>query len=84
LKVFIKVKESELGDLANAVAKATPNISTIPDTQSDLARMPALWLWHLLNLRKEVSLVTAGVRLYVLYCEPRVSKSVSWTPIFVI
>lgn len=52
LRVFVKAKEFDLDDLANAVANATLNIdiTVFPDTGSDLARMPAIWPWQLLEL----------------------------------
>jgi hypothetical protein len=55
LKVYVKAKEFDLGDLVNAAANATLNvdITLVPDTSSDLASMPAIWLWQLLNTRKE-------------------------------
>ena len=55
LGVYVKAKEFDLGDLANAAANATLNIdiSVVPEIGSDLARMPALWLWQLLDLRKQ-------------------------------
>ena len=55
LRVYVKAKEFDLGDLANAAANATLdiNISTVPDPRSDLASMPAIWLWQLFNLREE-------------------------------
>ena len=55
LRVYAKAKELKLDDLANAAANATLNIdiTRIPDTHSDMANMPAIWLWQLLDIRKE-------------------------------
>ena len=55
LRVYAKAKELKLDDLANAAANATLNIdiTRTPDTHSDLASMPALWLWQLMDIRKE-------------------------------
>jgi hypothetical protein len=55
LGIYVKAKELDLVDLADAAANATLNIdvSALPDNRSDVANMPALWLWQLLNLRKE-------------------------------
>ncbi len=55
LRVYAKAKELKLDDLANAAANATLNIDIThaPDTHSDLASMPAIWLWQLLDIRKE-------------------------------
>ena len=57
LKVYREAKKLDLGDLADAAANATLciDISAVPDPRSDLASMPAIWLWQLLNLRKERS-----------------------------
>ena len=55
LRVYVKAKELDLGDLVNAAANATLNvdITCTPDARSDLASMPAMWLWQLLDIRKE-------------------------------
>ena len=55
LRVYVKAKEFDLGDLVNAAANATLNvdITCAPDTRSDLDSMPARWLWQLLDIRKE-------------------------------
>ena len=55
LSLYVKAKEFDLGDLANAAANATlsVDITRAPDSCSDLARMPAIWLWQLLSIRKE-------------------------------
>ena len=52
LRVFVKAKEFDLDDLANETANATVNIyiTVVPDTGSDLVRMPAIWLWQLFEL----------------------------------
>lgn len=53
LTFYVKAKEFNLDDLANAAANATLNINlgAVPDARSDLARVPAIWFWQLLNLR---------------------------------
>ena len=55
LRVYVKAKEFDLGDLVNAAANATLNIdiARAPDTCSDFASMPAMWLWQLLGIRME-------------------------------
>ena len=55
LRVYAKAKELNLGDLANAAASATLNIdiTCLPDAHSHMASMPAMWLWQLLDIRKE-------------------------------
>lgn len=56
LRIFVKAKELGLDDLAKAAANATLNIdiSAVPiNTRSDLASMPVVLLWQLLDLRKE-------------------------------
>ena len=52
LRILVKAKEFDLDDLANETAKATFNIyiTVVPDTSSDLVRMPAIWLWQLFDL----------------------------------
>ena len=55
LRVYAKAKKLDLGDLANAAANATLNIdiTCAPDAHSDLNSMPAMWLWQLMDIRKE-------------------------------
>ena len=55
LRVYAKAKELNLRDLANAAASATLNIdiTCVPDAHSHMASMPAMWLWQLLDIRKE-------------------------------
>ena len=57
LRVYAKAKELNLSDLVDAAANATLNIdimvTPVPDAHSDVASMPATWLWQLLDIRKE-------------------------------
>jgi hypothetical protein len=55
LRVYVKAKEFDLGDLVDAAVNATFNvdIARAPDPCSDVARMPAIWLWQLQDIRKE-------------------------------
>jgi len=56
LRIFVKATELDLPDLANSAANATLNIdlAAVPgDTRRALASMPVIWLWRLLDLRKE-------------------------------
>ena len=55
LRVYVKAKDFDLGDLVDAAVNATlsVDITRVPDPSSDLASMPAIYLWQLLDIRKE-------------------------------
>ena len=74
LRVYVKAKELDLGDLVNAAANATLNvdITCVPDTRSDLASMPVMWLWQLLDIRKERTnwlMTKCGSQFYVAWID---------------
>jgi hypothetical protein len=55
LRVYAKAKQFDLGDLVDAAINATLNVDVIrvPDPCSDVASMPCIWLWQLLDIRIE-------------------------------
>jgi len=55
LRVYVKAKDLDLGDLVDAAVNATlsVDITRVPDPCSDLVSMPAIYLWQLLDIRKE-------------------------------